>query len=243
MPRSLYDELQVPSHATAGRIRHAYEQRVRDLTSSNSAFAQRELREVERAYATLSDPDKRERYNSLMGLPGPEAVLATTGRAASGGLPGWLWPVCAAGGVLVALVGYQMSRPKLPPLPASAPPAVANEGGASAEADPPRSKWAEEHERQQKAYDEKVRREFEVAQRRQDYQRQTNDRSVEAAQRNEEYRKAAEDRKRASDAQRAEYELRAQQRKEEAERRQLEARQREELAKVQRQIKAVQEGR
>ena len=66
-----YTVLDVPKHATQMMIREAYVRRKATYTENNPAFyslgldsnRQESLLEVERAYAVLMDPDKREGYN------------------------------------------------------------------------------------------------------------------------------------------------------------------------------------
>lgn len=64
-----YDLLDVPSHASQSEIRSAYRRRARDIhpdknTDDDPDTAVRKFRELSAAYQTLSDPQKRKRYDA-----------------------------------------------------------------------------------------------------------------------------------------------------------------------------------
>jgi curved DNA-binding protein CbpA len=234
--RTLYDELGVSYRATVAEIGRGYERQMAALKDETGPVTERARASLTRAYATLSDPDLRDRYHSAVGLPRLETVgehtkesKAWQGRYVGGGL-------AAVGAIAVAaLMFWPRPQPAIPPpqatTPASAEPAY--DPTTPVMRPPPEAKRANTNEVGEPILDDKTRREFESARRNLDQQR-----------RQEEFfaQRSAEQERRLEEMQRrrAEYEAQIAQ---ERERRELQRRQREELEQTQRKLREIERQR
>jgi hypothetical protein len=231
--RTLYDDLGVAPSASPGRIKAAYDNKVNELAAENGPLAQRERDSMTRAYQTLSDPDRREQYNTLMGLPQyvpPSAQAA----AKSGGIPLWL---VGAGFALLALCALPFVwKPKAagPVVIETPPPPVSSAPLEDPTAPVIRPLESAKSPDEQRRYDEQVKREFDSARRSYEYQQQREQSAAAQFERTEKYKAETEKRK-------VEYEAQRERFQREQERRDLEMRQRQELERAKRQLQELQQ--
>lgn len=84
MPRNLYLILGIRSDADLGQIKAAYRQRALELHPDRSGLSGGPFIEAQEAYATLSDPERRHRYDEDLrqmaarrqpGKPAPEPLV------------------------------------------------------------------------------------------------------------------------------------------------------------------------
>ena len=95
--KDYYEILGVSSDATTEEIRHAFQQKARTLHPdvNKEPDAEERFKEVSEAYAVLSDPDNRKRYDAMRaGNPFAGYTTTTGGASASAGDPfgGWGFP-------------------------------------------------------------------------------------------------------------------------------------------------------
>ena len=105
--KDYYEILGVDTDATTEEIRHAFQQKARTLHPdvNKEPDAEERFKEVSEAYAVLSDPENRKRYDAMRsGNPFAGYTSTTGGEAASSGDPfmGWGFPF---GGM-----GHQQTR-------------------------------------------------------------------------------------------------------------------------------------
>ena len=130
-----YDDLGLPASASDEEIREAYLNLVRLLhpdsqrDPSLKRFAENQMRRVSRAYAVLSDPERRVRYDRTLGnngaenAPVPADAKRSVGRWRARALITIGWLICAFAGVVG--IGWYFSQPAAEPLQraqASTPP-------------------------------------------------------------------------------------------------------------------------
>jgi DnaJ-domain-containing protein 1 len=136
-----YDDLGLRAGASGEEIRQAYLNLVRllhpDLASEPSLkrFSENQLKRVSRAYAVLSDPDRRRRYDAqLAGVKDqeqetPATVKRSAGRSRARAFITLGWLICAFAGIVGIgwYVSQQASAPANPAQVSAAqnPPAVA----------------------------------------------------------------------------------------------------------------------
>lgn len=101
--KDYYAILGVGSDASADDIRKAFQTKARKLHPdvNKAPGAEERFKEVSEAYAVLSDPDKRRRYDAMRsGNPfaGPSAAPSPAGAYGQGGPFDWGFPFGAAGG-------------------------------------------------------------------------------------------------------------------------------------------------
>ncbi len=157
-----YDDLGLSARASGDEVRQAYLNLVRllhpDLASEPSLkrFSENQLKRVSRAYAVLSDPDRRRRYDSQLARadeePPEEPVSArrSVGRSRA---RAWItlgWLICAFAGIVGIgwYVSEQAGTPSEPAQVSAAPnppaatatsslqPATASSDAADKSADP-----------------------------------------------------------------------------------------------------------
>jgi curved DNA-binding protein CbpA len=230
--RTLYEDLGISPGATPGRIKLAYETKLTELKGEDGPLAQRERDSLARAFATLSDPDKRDQYHRVIGIPAYEPVVVAAKKSATGGVPLWLVGGAVAIVVLVSLPFIYKPESTVIVAP---PPAASSQGDPTApEIRPVAEAQPSAPSGYGNTYDEKVRREFDAARRNFENQQQ---RDAYNAQRNaqmERYREEQEKRKATYEAQREQFQR-------EQERRDLERRQREEVDRANRQLRDLQQ--
>ena len=117
-----YDDLGLPASASDEEVREAYLNLVRLLHPDTQRdptlkrFAENQLKRVSRAYAVLSDPERRRRYDSTLTGDGVEATPAppmdskrSVGRWRARALITIGWLICAFAGVVG--IGWYFSQP------------------------------------------------------------------------------------------------------------------------------------
>jgi hypothetical protein len=130
-----YDDLGLPASASDEEIREAYLNLVRLLHPDSQRdptlkrFSENQMKRVSRAYAVLSDPERRRRYdatltgNGVEDAPKPADAKRTVGRWRARALITIGWLICAFAGVVG--IGWYFSQPageSMQPAQASAPP-------------------------------------------------------------------------------------------------------------------------
>jgi hypothetical protein len=146
-----YDDLGVPAGASGDQIREAYLNLVRLLhpdmqrEPSVKRFAEIQMQRVSRAYAVLSDPERRWRYDAELATGASEGGVPAkakrgTGRSRARALITLGWLICAFAGI-VGIGWYvsqqtggpsepmQVSAAPSPPTPAAPPSGAASPGG------------------------------------------------------------------------------------------------------------------
>ena len=115
-----YEDLGLPAGASGEEIREAYLNLVRrlhpDLTSEPSLkrFSENQLRRVNRAYAVLSDPDRRRRYDAQLSGTAeiePDEPVRERRRAGRSRARAWItlgWLICAFAGIVG--IGWYVSQ-------------------------------------------------------------------------------------------------------------------------------------
>jgi curved DNA-binding protein CbpA len=115
-----YDDLGLRAGASGGEIREAYLNLVRllhpDLSTEPALkrFSENQLKRVSRAYAVLSDPDRRRRYDTQLNAAGgeePEAPMAVKRSAGRSRARAWItlgWLICAFAGIVG--IGWYVSQ-------------------------------------------------------------------------------------------------------------------------------------
>jgi len=140
---TLYGELGLSPGASEEEIRETYLDRVRLLhpdlqrEPSRKRQAESQMKRVNRAYAVLSDPDRRRRYDAALAeTENSEAprVNRKEGRSRASAVITLGWLICALAGTVG--IGWYVSQQALPP---SAPEQV----NAAAPAPPPASQPAQ----------------------------------------------------------------------------------------------------
>lgn len=130
-----YDDLGLPASASDEEIREAYLSLVRLMHPDSQRdptlkrFAENQMKRVSRAYAVLSDPERRRRYDATLtgdvveSAPSPVDSKRSAGRWRARALITIGWLICAFAGVVG--IGWYFSQPAgepLQPAQASAPP-------------------------------------------------------------------------------------------------------------------------
>lgn len=119
---TLYDELGLPPGASEEEIRKTYLDRVRLLhpdlqrEPSRKRQAESQMKRVNRAYAVLSDPDRRRRYDAALAeSEDSEAPLVNRkeGRSRASAVITLGWLICALAGTVG--IGWYVSQKTLPP--------------------------------------------------------------------------------------------------------------------------------
>jgi hypothetical protein len=119
---TLYDELGLPPGASEEEIRETYLDRVRLLhpdlqrEPSRKRQAESQMKRVNRAYAVLSDPDRRRRYDAALAeTENSEAPLVNRkeGRSRARAVITLGWLICAFAGTVG--IGWYVSQQALPP--------------------------------------------------------------------------------------------------------------------------------
>jgi hypothetical protein len=138
-----YDDLGLPASASGEEIREAYLNLVRllhpDLSAEPSVkrFSENTLKRVSRAYAILSDPDRRRRYEAQLSASSDEEAKEPVGVRRSAGRSwarAWItfgWLICAFAGIVG--IGWYVSQQSDGPssqVSAANPPAAATNTGA-----------------------------------------------------------------------------------------------------------------
>jgi hypothetical protein len=115
-----YDDLGLPASASGEEIREAYLNLVRllhpDLSSEPSLkrFSENTLKRVSRAYAILSDPDRRQRYDAQLSASSdeeaeePVSVRRSAGRSRARAWITFGWLICAFAGIVG--IGWYVSQ-------------------------------------------------------------------------------------------------------------------------------------
>jgi len=140
-----YDDLGLPSSASDEEIREAYLNLVRVMhpdaqrDPALKRFSENQMKRVSRAYAVLSDPERRRRYDATLLGDGveetrpPADAKRSVGRWRARALITIGWLICAFAGVVG--IGWYFSQPageSLQPAQASAPPLTPATGTRSA---------------------------------------------------------------------------------------------------------------
>lgn len=121
---TLYDELGLPPGASEEEIRETYLDRVRLLhpdlqrEPSRKRQAESQMKRVNRAYAVLSDPDRRRRYDAALAQAEGEdreapLVNRKEGRSRASAVITLGWLICALAGTVG--IGWYVSQQTLPP--------------------------------------------------------------------------------------------------------------------------------
>lgn len=142
-----YEDLGLSADASDAQIREAYLNLVRllhpDLSSEPALkrFAANQMKRVSRAYAVLSDPERRRRYDAQLAGEEAEEPVSEKRRAGRSRARAWItlgWLICAFAGIVGIgwYVSQQTSRPSEPPQVSAAPNPLA------AGANPPQSTTA-----------------------------------------------------------------------------------------------------
>lgn len=171
-----YDDLGLRASASGEEIREAYLNLVRllhpDLSSEPSLkrFSENQLKRVSRAYAVLSDPDRRQGYDAQLagaGDPDPDAPVTVKRSAGRSRARAWItlgWLICAFAGIVGIgwYVSQQSSGPADPaqvsaaPNPPAAPAASPDSGDKTADLDSLRSDLASAKAERERALEETV---------------------------------------------------------------------------------------
>lgn len=123
-----YDDLGLSARASGEEVREAYLNLVRllhpDLSSEPSLkrFSENQLKRVSRAYAVLSDPDRRRRYDAQLagGEEEPEEPVSVRRSAGRSRARAWItlgWLICAFAGI-VGIGWYVSQQASVPSEPA-----------------------------------------------------------------------------------------------------------------------------
>lgn len=144
-----YDDLGISARASGEEVRQAYLNLVRllhpDLASEPSLkrFSENQLKRVSRAYAVLSDPDRRRRYDAQLTTPDeeePEEPASARRSAGRSRARAWItlgWLICAFAGIVGIgwYVSQQAGAPSEPAQVSAAPnPAAPSPAAQSAAA-------------------------------------------------------------------------------------------------------------
>jgi hypothetical protein len=144
-----YDDLGVSAGASVDEIREAYLNLVRLLhpdtqrEPSLKRFAETQMRRISRAYAILSDPERRRLYDAALAAGGPETDAPVKGKSGAGrsrahALITLGWLICAFAGIVG--IGWYVEHAGSPsdpmqvsaaPIPQTQPAPAASPSGAA----------------------------------------------------------------------------------------------------------------